>query len=152
MCRIAWSIRFVRFSSLALSLHGATTRRRYEPARRHEQVAQHEPLRRFRGASRWTSLPSPCSHRYISMGVAADCKELCQGVVLVNSAGNGCSLRRTRKHASSSNNLKPSLSIFREIGQYALDWRSLSGARTPRSTCATNEATHTLSMRRLWTA
>ena len=25
--------------------------------------------------------------RYISMGVAADCKELCQGVVLVNSAG-----------------------------------------------------------------
>lgn len=25
--------------------------------------------------------------RYISMGVAADCKELCKGVVLVNSAG-----------------------------------------------------------------
>ncbi len=32
----------------------------------------------------------PCGFpvlRYISMGVAADCKELCKGVVLVNSAG-----------------------------------------------------------------
>ena len=26
--------------------------------------------------------------RYISMGLAAECRELCQGVVLVNSAGS----------------------------------------------------------------
>lgn len=39
-------------------------------------------------------LPFLLFARYISMGVAADCKDLCQGVVLVNSAGlkanNGC--------------------------------------------------------------
>lgn len=30
----------------------------------------------------------PCAViRYIAMGVAAECKELCRGVVLVNSAG-----------------------------------------------------------------
>lgn len=59
--------------------------------------------------------------RYISMGVAADCKELCRGVVLVNSAGTSVSAKGGNGRPTCLHRLRRLL-----LPRYVNTWRRLA--------------------------